>query len=53
MLINSKAEYEPILQQDILPTIKVNCDFTERGEGVFVCYLIGHHHRDALAKCEK
>lgn len=48
-----KAEYAPIAQKEVLPTIKVDCDFSTRGEGVFVCYLIGHHHRDVLAKCEK
>ena len=48
-----KAEYAPIAQTDVLPTVYVDCDFTARGEGAFVCYLTGHHHHDSLAKCKK
>lgn len=48
-----EAEYAPIAQKEILPTLQVKCDFTARGEGIFVCYLTGHHHYDAIAKSEK
>jgi hypothetical protein len=48
-----QAEYAPISQKEILPTVQVNCDFTARGAGIFVCYLTGHHHYDAIAKSEK
>lgn len=34
----------------IVPTLRVEADFSERGEGVFISYLIGHYHRDMLAK---
>lgn len=32
-----------------LPTLTVNCDFSARGKGEFVCYLCGHHHMDIMA----
>lgn len=31
-------------------TIQVNADFTSRGEGVFAGYLMGHWHKDVVAK---
>ncbi len=45
-------EYPPVEKFAQLPTLKVNADFTARGEGVFITYLIGHVHRDILAKSE-
>ena len=42
--------YTPNIYQNILPTITVNYDFSERGEGKFACYLVGHIHWDMLAK---
>ena len=38
---------------DYLPTLSVNCDFSERGEGVFISYIVGHYHRDAIGRCRK
>ena len=38
--------YEPTEYTDILSTLTVACDFTVRGEGEFVCYLVGHDHTD-------
>lgn len=34
----------------LFPTLSVECDFTARGRGEFVCYLIGHHHMDIIAR---
>ena len=45
------GRYTPV--RDDLPTIAVDCDFSARGEGQFAAYLIGHYHRDILAKNEK
>lgn len=45
----SKA-YPPIEKYDWLPTLTVNADFTARGEGVFVTYIVGHYHRDMIGK---
>lgn len=39
-------EYAPLDANSTLPTLKVNADFSKRGEGVFISYLIGHVHRD-------
>ena len=41
-----KKDYTPLDKYEGLPVLSVNADFTERGEGVFVSYLIGHVHRD-------
>lgn len=54
--INGKAfakDYAPIRNVDIAPTISVDCDFTKRGKGDFVCYLIGHQHRDIMSVVSK
>ncbi len=45
-------EYEPIEKFAWLPTITAKADFTERGEGTFISYIIGHYHRDMIAKSE-
>ncbi len=42
--------YAPVEKYAFLPTLTVDADFTKRGEGVFVTYLIGHVHRDVVAK---
>lgn len=42
--------YAPISQTEYLPTISVNADFTSRGNGIFACYIVGHHHADVVAK---
>ena len=39
-------EYVPLEKYADLPVLTVDADFTARGEGVFVSYLIGHVHRD-------
>ena len=44
-----KQKYTPIKNTDVMPTLTVDCDFSARGTGAFVCYLIGHHHQDAIA----
>ena len=42
--------YAPTEEFAEFPPLTVNADFTARGEGVFVTYLIGHVHRDVMAK---
>lgn len=37
-------EYAPIDNTDILPTLSVHADFSKRGKGDFVAYLVGHFH---------
>ena len=46
------ADYAP---QDTryLPVMHAECDFTSRGEGIFTCYAVGHHHKDIQGKCKK
>lgn len=34
-----------------MPVISVSADYTERGEGLFACYLCGHDHRDEAGRC--
>lgn len=43
-----KGEYAPEILTDCLPTVRVDCDFSSRGKGIFACYLIGHHHCDFI-----
>ena len=40
------CEYAPLSKHEGLPVLKVDADFTARGKGIFVTYLIGHVHRD-------
>ncbi len=47
------CEYSPVRHADICPTLRVNCDFTKRGEGVFVSFIMGHKHRDLILKSKK
>lgn len=37
----------------ILPEIKVNADFTSRGKGEFICYLVGHVHFDIVSQLKE
>lgn len=39
-------EYAPLEKYGRLPVLDVHADFTQRGNGNFVAYLIGHVHRD-------
>ena len=47
------GSYAPIEYTDILTTLTVDCNFTARGTGDFVCYLVGHDHTDKIMKCAK
>lgn len=40
-------------KKDILPDIKIDCDFGKRVKGDFIAYFIGHRHKDVLAECRK
>ena len=42
--------YAPREAYASLPTLTVDADFTARGEGVFVAYIVGHMHHDIMAK---
>lgn len=42
--------YTPTYYKDVFDTITINADFSERGVGEFVCYLVGHGHVDVVAK---
>lgn len=44
-----EKEYAPIQSTDLLPKIKVKCDFEARGTGEFCCYILGHEHADIVA----
>lgn len=48
-----QRDYVPCNYKEILPVLHISCDFTKRGEGFFAAYLIGHHHRDAYATCDR
>ena len=43
-------EYAPIEKFAELPTLTVNADFSARGQGTFITYLIGHVHRDIVGR---
>lgn len=45
-----KKDYPPEILTEYLPVLSVDCDFSARGKGDFVCYLIGHHHRDFVGR---
>lgn len=40
--------YAPISGYELCPTHNVNVDFTSRGQGNFICYLVGHSHTDRI-----
>lgn len=42
--------YAPSSGYEACPTHNVSVDFTARGEGDFICYLIGHTHKDLICK---
>jgi len=44
--LSINREYHPLAKYEGLPILKANADFSERGKGVFITYLIGHVHRD-------
>lgn len=44
-----KKEYSPQILAEYLPVISVDCDFTNRGTGIFATYLLGHSHYDVIA----
>ncbi|MBQ8351958.1 MAG: metallophosphoesterase [Clostridia bacterium] len=46
-----RGEYIP--RYSNLPTITVDCDFSARGNGNFIGYLVGHYHRDVIAHSKK
>jgi len=47
-----KTDYMPVSSKKILPTLHVDCDFSERGKGIFAAYLMGHFHIDAVGYTE-
>ena len=54
--IHGKAlckDYAPEILAEYLPTVSVSCDFSARGEGNFVCHLVGHYHCDFVGRNEK
>ncbi len=48
-----KKSYPPEILKEYLPTLSVDCDFSARGEGSFVCHLVGHYHCDFIGRNEK
>lgn len=42
--------YEPVENTDILSRLQVKADFSARGKGTFIAYLIGHFHMDTVSK---
>ena len=46
-----RASYVP--RYSNLPTVTVDCDFSARGEGQFIGYLVGHYHRDVIAHSDQ
>ena len=47
---NLQKTYEPVENEDLLSALYVNADFTARGKGIFIAYLIGHYHMDTISK---
>ena len=48
-----KKQYAPEILPEYLPVISVDADFSARGEGIFIGYLIGHHHCDFVGWNDK
>ena len=48
-----QKSYAPEILHGVLPTVTVEADFSSRGEGIFACYLIGHHHADFVGWNDK
>lgn len=47
------GRYAPLEGYEGFPTLTVNADFSRRGQGVFVAYLIGHVHADIVGTSAK
>ena len=46
--------YKPEAQySEILPALIVNADFSARGKGEFICYLVGHVHLDIVSQLKE
>ena len=45
-------KYEPIAKGH-LPVLAVNCDFSSRGKGEFVSFIVGHYHSDIVGSSKK
>lgn len=45
-----RKTYAPLPGWPNVPTLTAEADFTARGKGIFIAYLIGHTHRDTLGK---
>lgn len=43
-------QYEPQISTEYLNTVTVNHSFEARSASQFVCYLVGHTHKDIIAK---
>ena len=41
--------YSPQIS-DVTESVAINHDFTSRGSGKFACYVVGHVHKDIVAK---
>lgn len=44
-----RGTYAPTSYTSYMPTLTVDADFSERGAGIFACYLCGHAHYDTVA----
>ena len=47
-----RKNYQP-KDEKLFPTLRVACDFANRGKGNFACYLVGHEHKDIIARSKK
>ena len=48
-----KKDYAPEILSQYLPTVSVDCDFSARGKGNFICHLVGHYHCDFIGYNDK
>ena len=49
-----EKKYMPEAQYGgLLPEIEVSADFTSRGPGTFICYLVGHVHADVVTRLKE
>lgn len=44
-----RGTYAPTSYTGYMPTLTVDAEFSERGAGIFACYLCGHAHYDTVA----
>ena len=51
----SKYEHEYVPQDSsgVTETMRVSCDYEQRGAGDFICWLAGHNHRDIIGRSVK